>query len=130
MTITDELIVLRRIDTKSALFPFMKSLSKWELLLAIAELDGNPNYGIWNYIDMLHTRTENSMTMYTFIKTKIDEGCLLITTSEKKSRRSLILNPELAKELAGFLKTRGKTVLPEVTNISANANEDQLKIGI
>ncbi len=124
MTITDELIVLRGIDTKSVLFPFMKSISKWELLLTIAELDGNPDYGIWNYIDMLHTRTENPMTMYTFVKSKIEEGSLTTTKSEKKSRKSLMLSPELAEELARFLETRGKTVLPEVTNISAFANVD------
>lgn len=118
MTITNELLILRAVDTKSILFPFMKSLSKWELLLTIAELDGNPDFGIWNYIDMLHTRTENPMTMYSFVKLKIEEGSLIITKSEKKSRKSLILNPELARELNEFLENRRHTSLPEVTNIS------------
>ncbi|WP_298679335.1 hypothetical protein [uncultured Lentibacter sp.] len=118
MTITNELLVLRGVDTKSMLFPFMKSLSKWELLLTIAELDGNPDFGIWNYIDMLHTRTENPMTMYAFVKLKIEEGCLEITRSEKKSRKSLKLSPQLAAELAQFIESRRHTSLPEVTNIA------------
>ena len=57
MTIKDELLILRAVDTKSILFPFMKTMSKWELLLTIADLDGSPDYGIWNYIEMLKTKT-------------------------------------------------------------------------
>ena len=118
MTIKDELLILRAVDTKSILFPFMKSLSKWELLLTIAELEGNPDFGIWNYIDILHTRTENPMTMYAFVKLKIEEGSFLKTKSEKKSRKSLILSPELDFELQKFLSSRKNTTLPQVTNIS------------
>ena len=119
MTIKDELLILQAVDTKSLLFPFMKSLSKWELLLTIADLEGNPDFGIWNYIDMLHTRTENPMTMYAFVKLKIDEGCLIKTKSEKKSRKSLVLSSVLDSELKQFLNSRRHTVLPEVTNISS-----------
>ena len=119
MTIKDELLILREVDTKSLLFPFMKSLSKWELLLTIADLEGNPDFGIWNYIDMLHTRTENPMTMYAFVKLKIDEGCLIKTKSEKKSRKSLVLSSVLNLELKQFLNSRKQTLLPEVTNISS-----------
>ena len=90
VTIEDELLVLHAVDTKSILFPFMKNISRWELLLTIAQLDGNPDYGIWNYIDMLHTKTENPMTLYAFLKLKIEEGSLVKTKSEKKSRKSLI----------------------------------------
>ena len=119
MTIKDELLVLQGVDTKSLLFPFMKSLSKWELLLTIADLEGNPDFGIWNYIDMLHTRTENPMTMYAFVKLKIDEGCFIKTKSEKKSRKSLMLSSALGSELKQFLSCRKHTLLPEVTNISS-----------
>ena len=119
MTIKDELLVLQGVDTKSLLFPFMKSLSKWELLLTIADLEGNPDFGIWNYIDMLHTRTENPMTMYAFVKLKIDDGCLIKAKSEKKSRKSLVLSSVLDSELRQFLRTRKNTLLPEVTNISS-----------
>ena len=120
MKIKDELIILQSINTKSILFPFMKSLSKWELLLTIADLNGNPDFGIWNYIDMLHTRTENPMTMYAFLKLKIEEGSLTKTKSVKKSRKSLVLSSELELELKKFLNSRKNTLLPEVTNISSN----------
>ena len=120
MNINDELLVLQSVDTKSKLFPFMKSISKWELLLTIANLDGNPDFGIWNYIDMLHTRTENPMTMYAFLKLKIEEGSLTKTKSVKKSRKSLVLSSELELELKKFLNSRKNTLLPEVTNISSN----------
>ena len=119
MKIKDELLILQGINCKSILFPFMKSISKWELLLTIADLDGNPDFGIWNYIDMLHTRTENPMTMYAFVKIKIEEGSLIKTASEKKSRKSLVLSPKLDLELKAFLNIRKNTLLPEVTNISS-----------
>lgn len=118
MTIKDELLVLRAVDTKSILFPFMKSISRWELLLTIAELDGNPDYGIWNYIDMLNTKTENPMTLYAFLKLKIEEGNLVTTKSEKKSRKSLKLSEDLDLELKKFMMNRVSPRLPEVTNIS------------
>ena len=119
MKIKDELLILQGIDCKSILFPFMKSVSKWELLLTIADLDGNPDFGIWNYIDMLHTRTENPMNMYAFLKLKIEEGSLIKTKSEKKSRKSLVLSSVLNLELKQFLNSRKQTLLPEVTNISS-----------
>jgi hypothetical protein len=118
MTIRGELLVLRGVDTKSILFTFMKSLRKWELLLTIADLRGNPDFGIWNYIDMIHTRTESPMTMYAFLKLKIEEGSLVETKSQKKSRKSLMLSSKLDLELKEFLSARKHTVLPEVTNIS------------
>ena len=119
MKVKDELLILQSVDTKSKIFPFMKSISKWELLLTIADLDGNPDFGIWNYIDMLHTRTENPMTMYAFLKLKIEEGCLVKTKSEKKSRKSLALSSELNLELERFLNNHRRNTLPEVTNISS-----------
>ena len=119
MKIKDELLILQGIKCKSILFPFMKSISKWELLLTIAYLDGDPDFGIWNYIDMLHTRTENPMTMYAFLKLKIEEGSLIKTKSVKKSRKSLVLSSELDLELKEFLNIRKNTLLPEVTNISS-----------
>ena len=118
MTIADELLVLKAVDTKSILFPFMKNISRWELLLTIAQLDGNPDYGIWNYIDMLNTKTENPMTLYAFLKLKIEEGSLVKTKSEKKSRKSLILSEELNLELERFMMNREMPRLPEVTNIT------------
>jgi hypothetical protein len=88
MTIEDELLVLHAVDTKSILFPFMKNISRWELLLTIAQLDGNPDYGIWNYIDMLHTKTENPMTLYAFLKVKIEEGSLV--KNQKRKEKSQV----------------------------------------
>lgn len=118
MTIKDELLILRATNTKSILFPFMKNVSKWELLLTIADLDGSPDFGIWNYIEMLNTKTENPMTLYAFLKLKIEEGSLVITKSDKRSRKSLILSKELEMELTKFMIMRQTPQLPQVTNIT------------
>ena len=58
------------------------------------------------------------MTLYAFLKVKIEEGSLVKTKSEKKSRKSLILSEELSLELKRFMMNRETPRLPEVTNIS------------
>jgi hypothetical protein len=58
------------------------------------------------------------MTLYAFLKVKIEEGSLVKTKSEKKSRKSLILSKELSLELKRFMMNRETPRLPEVTNIS------------
>ena len=58
------------------------------------------------------------MTLYAFLKVKIEEGSLVKTKSEKKSRKSLILSEELSLELKRFMMSRETPRLPEVTNIS------------
>ena len=58
------------------------------------------------------------MTLYAFLKVKIEEGSLVKTKSEKKSRKSLILSEELSSELKRFMMNRETPRLPEVTNIS------------
>ena len=58
------------------------------------------------------------MTLYAFLKVKIEEGSLVKTKSEKKSRKSLILSEELSLELKSFMMNRETPRLPEVTNIS------------
>ena len=58
------------------------------------------------------------MTLYAFLKVKIEEGSLVKTKSEKKSRKSLMLSEELSLELKRFMMNRETPRLPEVTNIS------------
>lgn len=117
MLIEHELNICRSIDVKSPLFAFARTMSKWELLLTIANLDGNPSYGIWNYIDLLQTRTENPMTMYSFIKSKIDDGSFEAVNGDKKSRKTLRLSKELREALVVFLENRIEVVTPKVTNV-------------
>lgn len=130
MLIENELSMCRSIDVKSRLFPFAKSLSKWELLLMIAALDGDPAYGIWNYIDMLQTRSENPTTLYGFIKTKIDDGCLVVVDGDKKSRKTLNLSPRLRESLMTFLEKRANQMRPPVTNISDVVDLPSLAHGV
>lgn len=111
MLIELELEVLESLPPKSALADFSKSIVKWELLLLVAKLNGNTEYGIWNYIDSLKTRTENSMTIYTFIKSGIENGSFVVVPGEKKSRKTLALSPQLREELMTYLKARTEHTL-------------------
>ena len=111
MLVELELEVLESLPPKSALTDFSKSIVKWELLLLVAKLNGNTEYGIWNYIDSLKTRTENSMTIYTFIKSRIENGSFVVVPGEKKSRKTLALSPQLREELMTYLAARTEHTL-------------------
>ncbi|CRK75708.1 MULTISPECIES: hypothetical protein [Nereida] len=111
MLVELELEVLESLPPKSALADFSKSIVKWELLLLVAKLNGNTEYGIWNYIDSLKTRTENSMTIYTFIKSRIENGSFVVVPGEKKSRKTLALSPQLREELMTYLAARTEHTL-------------------
>lgn len=57
------------------------------MLLTIAKLDGDPAYGIWSHIGILQTRTENPMTIYGVLKSKIDDGSFGAVSGDKKATR-------------------------------------------
>jgi hypothetical protein len=57
MSVDQELEFTRLIKPKDKISRFFRSQSKWELLLLVAANKGNEEIGIWNYIDMLATRT-------------------------------------------------------------------------
>lgn len=101
-----ELDLCREVDAKSQLAPFLQTRTRWELLLLIALLDGDTDYGISSYIDMLETRRENHMTIYRFIKSKLDDGALVMIDGGKKSRKTLKLGPHLRAELDAYLRRR------------------------
>lgn len=81
----------------NALRPFFSSPSAWEILLIVMKLDGNPRYGIGDYIDMVKTGTSSRLTMYKFIRQRIDDGLFVISPGEKKSRKTLSASEELKR---------------------------------
>lgn len=101
-----ELDICRDVDAKSKLALFMQNRTRWELLLLIALLDGDTEYGISSYIEMLETRRENHMTIYRFIKARIDDGALVLVDGGKKSRKTLVLGAQLREDLAAHMHQR------------------------
>ncbi len=106
MTVEKELSVTRSIRPKDKLSRFFRSQTKWELVLLVAANRGNEEIGIWNYIDMLATRTESQMTIYNFIKDRIEDGSFVLLPSLKKSRKALGLSEELELALKEYLERR------------------------
>jgi hypothetical protein len=106
MSVGQELNFTRSIRPRDKISRFFRSQSKWELLLLVASNKGNEELGIWNYIDMLATRTESQMTMYNFIKDRIEDGSFVLLPSSKKSRKALDLSPELEAALNKYLSER------------------------
>ena len=55
---------------------------------------------------MLATRTESQMTIYNFIKDRIEDGSFVLLPSQKKSRKALGLSAELEVALNAYLEQR------------------------
>ncbi len=130
MLIFRELETTRTIKPKDPLSRFFRSQSRWELLLLIAANKDSDEIGIWNYIDMLTTRTESPMTIYTFIRDRIDDGSLILLTGRKKSRKVLSLSPHIETALNDFLLRRyivGMTEDPGPRG-DETAPEDAIKV--
>ena len=82
---------------------FCTNLTHWELLLLVHKLDGDPKYGLNDYIDSLHTLSQTRLTIQTFLKQAIKLGLFEVVPSEKKSRKTLSLSRALATELENVL---------------------------
>ena len=78
---------------------FCTNVTHWELLLLLHKLDGDPKYGLNDYIDNLSTLTQTRLTIQTFIKQTIKQGLFEVVPSEKKSRKTLVLSSALTEEL-------------------------------
>lgn len=127
MSVDQELEFTRSIKPKDKISRFFRSQSKWELLLLVAANKGNEEIGIWNYIDMLATRTESQMTIYNFIKDRIEDGSFVLLPSQKKSRKALGLSPELEASLNTYLLERyGTSELTEAADTSVWAHPADL----
>lgn len=101
-----ELAATRSIRQKDLLSRFFRTQSRWELLLMIATNRETEETGIWSYIEMMETRTESPMTIYHFIRDRIDDGSFLLMSGQKKSRKILALSPQLEAALTDFLTQR------------------------
>ena len=69
----------------------------FELFLIIGDLDGNPQYGITDYFEMIKTRNCTAKTLSTFLNDRIADGDLIVVQSLKKTRKTCRLSSELKK---------------------------------
>ena len=78
---------------------FSTNVTHWELLLLIHKLNGDPKYGLNDYIDSLRTLSQTRLTIQNFINQAVKLGLFEVVPSEKKSRKTLSLSPAVAEEL-------------------------------
>lgn len=97
-----ELERVRLLHETQYLRHFVSRSITWELLLVIYELEGIGDYGINDYIDQLKTMRTTRLTIQNFIKDRINERSLIVTTSNKKSRKTLLLSQKLRDELEAY----------------------------
>lgn len=97
---------LKRIASRQGtkfLYKFAYDVEYWELLLVIYTYDGDPDYGIGDYVARVKSNRRTNLTMQNFIRDRIAEGCLVVANSVKKSRKTLTLSKELREELENHL---------------------------
>ena len=70
----------------------------WELLCIIVSLQGDRRYGINDYIDMTKTARCSRLTLYKFLRDRIDCGDFHIVRGEKRSRKTLTPCNALAED--------------------------------
>lgn len=99
-----ELNRVRLLHETQQLRHFVSRSITWELLLVIYELEGIGDYGINDYIDKLQTMKTTRLTIQNFVKDRIHEGSLIVTSSNKRSRKTLILSPKLREELEAYFE--------------------------
>ena len=90
------------IQSSEALNAFASSPAYWELLLVIYKLDGDPSFGVNDYVDLLTAREVTRLTVLNFIKVQIKAGRLQLAPSLKRSRKTLVLSEALKAELLTF----------------------------
>ena len=89
----EDLIKLYELLPKS----WLQRVYFYELFLIIGDLDGDPQYGITDYFEMLKTRNCTAKTLSTFLNDRIADGDLILVQSLKQSRKTYRLNPKLKK---------------------------------
>lgn len=120
-----ELERIRRLANTRYLKVFAANLTYWELLITIHVLDGDPGYGISDYIDKLCSLRRTRLTVQNFIKDRIDDKAFSVVPSTKKSRKTLVLNKALQGELEEFLEwlsANSATPCSNTSSLSASAS--------
>lgn len=90
------------IQSSEALKAFASSPTYWELLLTIFKLDGDPDFGVNDYVDLLTVREVSRLTVLNFMKAQIKAGHLQLAPSLKLSRKTLVLSDPLKVEVLTF----------------------------
>ena len=99
------------------LYKYTHDVEYWELLLVIYTCDGDPEYGIGDYVARVRTNRRTNLTMQNFLRDRIAEGSLVVVESVKKSRKTLTLSDQLREELEEHLNWIGSSVTVPVTPI-------------
>jgi hypothetical protein len=97
-----ELKKMKFIADSSYLKDYMTRNEKWELLCLICYLDGNPRYGIYDYIDMLKSKRCSDLTMLKFLRDRISCGEFFVVPGTKRSRKTLKPSSALMNEFQNY----------------------------
>lgn len=88
-TINHEIDRIRFLAGTDYLRSYVARAETWELLCIILSLQGDRRYGINDYIDMTKTARCSRLTLYKFLRDRIDCGDFHIIRGEKRSRKIL-----------------------------------------
>lgn len=93
-----ELNRIRFLSQSDYLTSYIDRNEKWELLCLICSLDGDPRYGVYDYLAMMKTARCSNLTLLKFLRERIKCGDFRVVPGEKKSRKTLRPSEELRNE--------------------------------
>lgn len=124
-----ELERIQRLANTRYLRIFAANLTYWELLITIHALDGDPEYGISDYIDKLCSLRRTRLTVQNFIKDRIEDGAFSIVPSSKKSRKTLVLSKALQAEFEEFADWVSSNLTAPCDSPSSSSDNTQTTFG-
>ena len=78
--------------------PWLVKLWCYELFLILGQKNGDPDFGIYDYYEMLKIKSVSQRTFTHFIGERVAAGDLILVPSSKGTRRSYKLNDDLKEK--------------------------------
>ena len=97
-----ELNRIRLLSESEYLKFYIDRSEKWELLCLICFLDGDPRFGVNDYLAMLQTKRCSDLTLLKFLRERIKCGDFCIARGEKRSRKTLRPSEGLINEFRDY----------------------------
>jgi hypothetical protein len=93
---------------------FRKNATTWELLLLLAQAEGESDLGLYNTIAELKTGYMGQSALLKFLRQRREEGVVEFLTHEKRSMWRMKLDPEVLVELRALVAARNRRIASRV----------------
>lgn len=96
----------RRVSNNRSLATFRRNPTTWELLLLLASVRDGFTDGLHEVPNAIRTRYLGPSALLKFIREQRDAGHITVLEHQKRSKRVLRIDPEIAQQLVSLLHWR------------------------